>query len=202
MRMFVVSLGLALCLATSAHAKDDAEARTHQLLEAFKGVHTAPEGSELSDADKDSNETAFKTLDGFFDYDKLSNGPIAPNKKAFTKDQLARFNKMFQELIRRIAYPRSGAFLKQAALTVKKVKVEGKNADVNLHASIAEQDLETDVLFHWADEGEWRVVDVSFDGASVIKDYQNQFTRIIKKEGVEGLLKKVSTRLDQELKGS
>lgn len=208
MRLFVRSLCLAFCLAASlvgtiAFAKDDAEARTHQLLEAFKSVHTAPEGTELSKEDKDANEAAYKVLDGFFDYDRISNDPIAPNKRAFTKDQLARFNKMFQEVIRRVAYPRSGSFLKQATVTVQKGKLEGKKAVVNLHAAVPEQDLETDVQFHWADEGDaWRIVDVSFDGSSVVKEQQNQFTRIIKKEGVDGLLKKLSAKLDEELKRS
>jgi ABC-type transporter MlaC component len=185
----------------AAHAKDPPEVRTQQLLDKLLGVKEAPEGGALSEADKAANAALYKELDGYFDYDRLSTEPIAPNKKAFTAAQIASFRKTFNDLIRLVAYPRSSTFVRQAKVTVKKGKAQGKRAEVVMHAALPEKDIETDVGFFWEEQdGAWRIVDVSFDGTSIIKDYQNQFTRIIKKDGVDGLLKKVSERLENERK--
>ncbi|MCK5689855.1 ABC transporter substrate-binding protein, partial [Myxococcota bacterium] len=40
--------------------------------------------------------------------------------------------------------------------------------------------------------------DVLFDGASLVKDYSNQFARLIKKNGVDGLIEKMKKRLKKE----
>ena len=64
---------------------------------------------------------------------------------------------------------------------------------------LVKEDFEITVTFHWMDSGsDWRIVDVSFDGASLVKDYQNQFGRIIDKEGAKGLLKRMVDRLQEE----
>src|SRR4051812_16048288 len=142
-----------VCSGAAAHAKDAPEARTQQLLETFKKVKEAPEGATLSEADKAANEATYKELDGFFDYDRLATEPIAPNKKAFSGAQLTAFHKTFQDLIRVVAYPRSGAFLRQAQIALKKGKAQGKRAELMLHATLPEKDVETDVGFSWEDQG-------------------------------------------------
>jgi ABC-type transporter MlaC component len=121
-------LAMLLAWGAVAQAKDAPEARTQQLLDTFKQVKEAPEGGALSDADRAANEALYKTLDGYFDYDRLSSEPIAPNKKAFSSAQLASFHKAFQDLIRLVAYPRSGVFLRQAQVSVKKGKAQGKRS--------------------------------------------------------------------------
>ena len=45
-------------------------------------------------------------------------------------------------------------------------------------------------------------MDVAFDGDSLIKDYQNQFARIIDKEGVAGLMKKMDEKKRRAGQGS
>jgi ABC-type transporter MlaC component len=42
---------------------------------------------------------------------------------------------------------------------------------------------------------------VAFDGDSLIKDYQNQFARIVDKEGASGLMKKVDEKRAELDKG-
>ena len=49
-----------------------------------------------------------------------------------------------------------------------------------------------------------KLADLSFDGDSLVRDYQNQFSRIVTKDGAEGLLKKLDQRratLEAEAKG-
>lgn len=201
MRRRVVLIALLLLAAPAAFAKDTPEARTQALVDTFKQVKTAPEGGTLSEADKKANVETYAHLDDFFDYDRITSEPIAPHRKSLNAEQLKKFTVEFRELIRLVAYPQSGAFLRQAKVTVKKGKAQGKVADVEMDATAPEQDVETHVLFRWDDKGTtWRIIDASFDGSSMVKDYQNQFGRIIKKDGADALLKKISTKLEEARK--
>lgn len=179
--------------------------RTKALVEAFKAVKAAPSnGAKLSEADKKHNAEAFEKLDSFFAFDKITTDPITVHQAKFTKTNHVRFTKHFRELIRLVAYPNSGEFLKEATLTYKKAnRVSNNIINVDMDAVVEKEDFSTTVTFHWQKrDGTLKIVDVSFDGASLVKDYQNQFGRIINKDGVAGLIKKLETRLDKERKTS
>jgi phospholipid transport system substrate-binding protein len=45
-------------------------------------------------------------------------------------------------------------------------------------------------------ESRWLVHDVKIDGVSIVDNYRNSFTRTIKQENIDGLLKKM--RLQQQ----
>ena len=183
----------------TALAKEGPLNRTRGLISAFKSVRTAPEGGSLSPAEKEANSRAYKQIDKFFGWDRLLGDLVAPHRDKFSEEQLERCKKVFKQLIRVIAYPDSGEFFRKAKYSLKKPTIAEKRAGVDMFGELVEEDLEITVTFHWLDFGStWRIVDVSFDGASLVKDYQNQFGRIIDKEGVQGLLKRMEDRLREE----
>jgi ABC-type transporter MlaC component len=184
------SLTLLFCFcATSAFAKGDPKTQTDALIEAFKNVKAAPEEGKLSAADRKHNKGAFKVLDAFFDYHTLTINTVKKNKKAFKKGELKKFQKMLEDLIRMVAYPDSGAFLNESKITIGAAKINGNKADVEMEALLEEDDFETIATYHWHKvKKQWKLFDVSFDGDSLIKDYQNQFGGIIKEKGVKGLI--------------
>jgi hypothetical protein len=135
-------------------------------------------------------------LDGFFDQNSLKIKPIAPHRAKFTEPQIVAFGKTFYPLLRIVAFPDAGAFLGKAKRGLKLGKISG---DVILHAEVEADDIDTDITFHWRTvDGTWRVADVSFDGASLMKSYSNQFGRLSTKHGVAGLLTRLSKRLKEE----
>lgn len=149
----------------------------------------------LTKADKDANQKVFTELDGYFDFDRLTSDPITPRVDKFSSAQKADFLKKFRELIRLIAYPDSGAFFRKAKYTLSPAKEQGELAVVTIDAKVVKDDLETKVDIHWKKGADGlRIVDVAFDGDSLVKDYQNQFVRIIDKEGVKGLIEKLDKR--------
>ncbi len=203
--MRTASIALAsgiIAMAASASAANPV-AQTEALVQAFKAVKPAPkDGSELSATDKKANTAAFANLDSFFNWDRLTADPIAPHKAKLNAEQLAEFKDSFKKLIRLVAYPNSGSFLGRATYKLKAEK-KGKTDDAIMEAYLAEEDFETTVTFHWLASGSsLQIVDVSFDGASLIHDYSNQFGRIITKSGADGLMKKLRTRLEKEEKAS
>lgn len=199
----LVTLGLALTAtwltAGTAHAADPAVARTEAFIAAFKKVKA---GDKLSAADKKANEKVFAELDQFMDFDALTNKPIEPRAAKFTAKQKAQFTTDFKDLIRKIAYPDSGEFFREAKMKMGAPAEKAGATAVPIDAHLVKEDLRTQVELHWVKKGaQLKLVDVAFDGDSLIKDYQNQFARIIDKEGVAGLMKKVDEKKAELAKG-
>ena len=188
LKTLTVALALLAPFAASAAAKDPAQAKTDQMIAAFKAVKAG--------AGEAANAKPYATLDSLIDYDTITARSIEPRAAKFTAAQKAQFYKRFRELIRLQAYPDSGAFFRDAKLTFKPVTTEGNVSNVPFRAYIAAEDLETNVTLHWtkAADGSLKMTDVSFEGDSLVRDYQNQFAKVVDKEGVAGLFKKLDER--------
>lgn len=196
------ALGFAVTLilgqAHAAPSPTDARARTEALVEAFRKVKAPEEGKPLDEAALKANLQAFAELDAFLDRAALVNKPIEPHLKAFTPAQIAAFRVQFWDTLRRIAYPNSGTFLRTATWKLSAAMPSEGSTDVEMEAHLEEEDIDTTVRFHWQKSPEGtsplRLIDVSFDGASLVVDYQNQFGRIIAKHGAAGLLERLSRK--------
>ena len=197
-RVVMPAVAVTVLGASAAWAKASPAQRTEALVAAFMEVKSSEDG-DLSASDKAHNKKAFAALDAFFDYDTMTASTIAPHRKKFSDDQAAKFEGRLRELIRMVAYPDSGAFLREAKRKLGKTKDKGGNAEVTMNLFVEKEDLEMDVTFIWKDGSDWKLIDVAFDGARLTKDYQNQFGRIIGKGGVEDLLKKIEKRYTKEL---
>ena len=174
----ILSSALAVFLllgATVVQAAPSPKARSAQLIELTYQVKTT-EGPALSKADQAANQTLFKQLDTFIDFEKLTHGPVSVHTKSLTKKQIKTIKALFQKAIRTIAYPKTGGFLQKAELTWGEESTQGNKANVELNLWVESEDLETDITFHWfRTKKGWKLIDMSFDGASLVKDYQNQF---------------------------
>jgi ABC-type transporter MlaC component len=186
-------------------AAPDAAERTDAFIAAFKSVKS---GEKLSPADRRANEQAFVALDRFMDFDTLIQKTIEPRAGKFTPKQKTEFASKFRDLIRRIAYPNSGEFFRSAKMKIGTAVEKGETTVVSIDAHVPKDDLKTKLQLSWsrakAKDGTLKLVDVAFDGDSLIQDYQNQFARIIDKEGVAGLLRKVDEKkaeLDRDARG-
>jgi phospholipid transport system substrate-binding protein len=54
--------------------------------------------------------------------------------------------------------------------------------------------LSVDYAFHKTSSGEWKAYDVIIEGISYITNYRNQVDAEIRKEGIEGLIKRLQTQ--------
>lgn len=187
-----------LVLAVPAWGAETPLTRTQGLMHAFESIQHAKTGAPLGDAARKANRELYKQLDATFDRDALTAAAIAPYKTQFSAAQLGTYAQVFWELIRLVAYPDA---LRGATWSAKAGAQQGDEAAVVVHARKEAEDVETDVTFHWHKVKElWLVRDVSFDGASLVSDYRNQFGKIIGKDGANGLLKKLQARHDDERK--
>lgn len=192
----------ALALPTPARAAAPApgKERTESLIAAFKKVK--PDDGKLTAAEKAANARHFAELDGYLDFETLVSKPIAPRAAKLTPAQLADYKAKFRELIRLIAYPNSGEFFRDAKWKIGPEKVQGELLTVPVDVRVPAEDLETVVEFQWAKvDGTLQIQDVLFEGDSLVKDYQNQVSRVVDKQGAAGLIKALDDRLAELNKG-
>lgn len=185
-RLLLLVAALAVPLASAAAPDPEAPARSRALVAAFVKVPAAP---------GPARDRAFATLDGFLALEELVSGAVAPRAARFSPKELARFKETFREVLRLVAYTESGSFFRKARLTWGEARAEGEETAVPAKVSVPAEDLQTEIEFRWRRVGgALKVVDVAFEGDSLLKDYQSQLARIVDKSGPAGLQKAVDER--------
>ncbi len=195
-------LAAALLLAPLAAqaAEPDAAAKTKAIVAAF--MKAKPDDGKLSKADRESNTKAFAELDALLDAEHFTSVSIQPRADKFSPEQLTRFKSRFWQVVQLMAYPNSGDFFREAKLTFEKPKQKGEVWAAPIKAFLPAEDLETVIELHWRQGPKGlKVVDVLFDGDSLVRDYQNQFSRIVDKSGPDGLIKAIEEKY-AELSGN
>lgn len=171
-------------------ATADAGARTLAMVAAFQRVPARGSVASRTALDK-----GFVDVDGFLDFATLTQEPIRPHLAKFDTAQRAAFASQFREVIRLVAYPDSGDFFRKAAIKVGAPRAGAGGTWVDISARSPEDGSDTRIGLLWRlVGGTLRVADLTFDGDSLVKDYQNQFGRILSKEGATGLLKRLEDK--------
>jgi len=191
--MFYFTAASALVLTVSVGSSNGTpKQRTEGLIEACVEV------SEAIDADKNTPKI-YMRFDEFCDFNHMTDTAIAPHVAKLSQTQLKTYKDTFTELIRLVAFPNSGRAFQKGGADIQTTKINNGDATVMLVVDKPEEDIELEVLFHWKKKDKkWMLIDVDFDGASLTKDYQNQFGRIISKSGVDKLLNTLKKKLKQE----
>ena len=147
---------------------------------------------------KKGDEASYKRIDNYFNFDAITSNAIEPHKAKFNSSQAKKLKTDLTQLIRIVAYPQSGTFYKESKYTYTEPAIKGKKALIIQNTYIPKEDLDLEIGYQWENAGgKWRITDITFDEDSIVKDYQNQFGRIISKNGVDGLLKKVEEKLKE-----
>ena len=171
-------------VAPAAAAVADPVARTQALIAAFQKVPARVKGVP--------SDKGFAELDGFLDFDAITQDPIRPHLAKLDAKQRAEYTAKFREVVRLVAYPDTGAFFRSAKVKVGAARPGNGGSWVDLDTRSPEDSVDVRVGLLWKSVGgTLKVADLTFDGDSLIRDYQNQFGRILTKEGAAGLLKRL-----------
>ncbi len=175
-----------------------AHAAQPSALEATKEVMTLFGKLNATPKSEEANALIYKKLDQSINFELITSKPLAKHKQSFTKIQLEKVKKQFAQAIREAAYPAAADFVRQSKLEYGESKNLGKDyASVALNAYEPEQDVDIALVFFWRwYQKQWRIVDLSIDDASLVHDYENQFSTIIKEHGAKGLIDRIQKRLD------
>lgn len=181
----------------AAPAAVDPAARTQDMIAAFKRVPLRSANAPKAAVDK-----AFADLDAFLDFETLTQEPIRPHLAKLDAAQRAAYAAKFREVVRLVAYPDSGEFFRKATVKIGAPKAGKGGTWVELDTRLPEDGTDTRLGLLWRPVGgTLRIADLTFDGDSLVRDYQNQFGRILDKEGAAGLLKRLDDKKAELAKG-
>jgi len=138
-------------------------------------------------------------FDSVFDYDSLAKATLKDSWDSLTPAQRAEFASVLKDLVRN-AYRKNlkktlgysvdykGESDADAGKLVKTVARNTKNS--------REEPVSVDYVVHQVD-GKWLINDIVTEGSSLVRNYRNQFRRVIQKHGFDELLKRMKSKRDK-----
>jgi len=140
-------------------------------------------------------ESAFDTI---LDYDALAQGSLEGQWSERTDAERREFQDTLKKLVQR-AYRKN---LDRTASYDVQFDGETKAAENTIVRTTAksrtnarEEPISIDYVVHRSGSA-WRIKDIVTEGSSLVKNYRQQFTRIIKKDGFPELLRRMKNKLN------
>jgi phospholipid transport system substrate-binding protein len=166
----------------------------HQMLDEAMSIQTDPalQGQEFRDTRRNAIK---KVILSNFYFDDMAKQALGPYWDGLSNPNRSEFKNIFQDLFLD-SYSRLVLdFLKKEKVQylgedVKKGEAGVKTSIYRINEAIPVDYSLTDV------SGKWLVRDVRIDGVSIVENYRKSFTRIIRQESFDALLKKM--RLQQQ----
>lgn len=188
----VLSLAATEARAQSGEARQFLERRHEALMQILRNAPKTDAARARRDAKLD------QMLSSLLDYEELSRRSLGPHWKRRSADERRTFTGLLEKLVER-SYKRNleqtmsyrvrymtgqasddGTLVRTEARSKKNPRAPAVSIDYHLHRV----------------DGQWRVYDVVTDGVSMVRNYRNQFNRIIDDEGWSGLIERMRSKLD------
>ncbi|HET9597773.1 MAG TPA: ABC transporter substrate-binding protein [Anaeromyxobacteraceae bacterium] len=122
----------------------------------------------------------------------MAESALGPRWKQMTESQRKRLVAAFENRFRKL----SGGELDQYRSVEVKYDPEqpGPDGAVNVPTHVVVKGEPTEIAYTLRKQKDaWRIVDIAIDGASTVENYRAAFARVINKDGVEGLIKKLES---------
>jgi phospholipid transport system substrate-binding protein len=144
------------------------------------------------------NQRLEQLLDGLLDYQELARRALARHWEERSPAERQQFSDLLHELVSR-SYKDNLQRTLSFEVQYLGEDQRGDSVVVRTRARNRQnrraQPVEIDYVMH-RDANGWRVYDVSTDGVSLVENYRTQFNRIIDREGFDGLLRRMRTRIN------
>ncbi len=105
---------------------------------------------------------------------------------------------LFQEVLEKVAYPKSATFFKDTKIEITEVSEHAAHARVlTVVSHPKEGKIEVEYQLRSVD-GKWLIEDVLLDGVSLVGDVRAQMQKIIKEKSYEELKRKLREKLTEQ----
>ncbi|MEO6602099.1 MAG: ABC transporter substrate-binding protein [Polyangiaceae bacterium] len=187
----LATLALALSLSFPAFA---AEAENF-----VKGKHTELTELVSKAKSKEDERKLDAAFDAVFDYEGLAKATLKDSWEQRTPAERADFTAVLKDLVRN-SYRRN---IKKTLGYEVDYKGEqdgeaGKVVHTVAHnkSNAREEPVSIDYVVHQVD-GKWQIYDIVTEGSSLIRNYRNQFRKVIEKKGFDELIKRMKAKRDK-----
>ena len=167
---------------------------TDSIRGSVDGILTLLQNKELDQATR--RKKMRKLINARFDFRAMSQRTLATNWKKASKEQKQEFVTLFSQLIENTYIGRVEAYTDEK-VDYPGEKVKGKKAVVETLILTANADIPINYKVYQKKDGEWWVYDVIIEGISLISNYRSSYQDIVSKEGLDGLLAKMRSKIKE-----
>jgi phospholipid transport system substrate-binding protein len=151
-------------------------------------------------ADKEMDKKARRTqvvekIRAKFDFNNMGRFILGRKWKKTSEEDRARFVKVFSHILEETYIGRLEAYTDEEVRYVGE-RLKGGKAKVETMVISSSTEIPIDYKL-WQDGGEWKVYDVSIEGVSLVRNFQDSYKKILRKEGIDGLIKKMTKKLGE-----
>ncbi len=165
--------------------------------------NTANDVLEIIKKDKDIQSGDMKKITALaeekilphFDFDTMSKSVLGKNWREATKEQQAQFVNEFRTLLVR-TYASALAKYRNQTIDYKPFRAQPGETRVTVKTLILQPggpSLPVDYILKQVGE-DWKVVDVSIEGVSLVTNYRGQFTNELKQTDMNGLIQRIADK--------
>jgi phospholipid transport system substrate-binding protein len=176
-----VAVVLALALAAQVGASEALKERDAEVRAAL------PKSGEPSPSARKSIEAIVtKTVD----LEAMLQAALGARWKELSERQRKRLVAAFETRFRQLSGRELDAYRSTEIEYLPEKDGEGGVVHVPTKVTVKGEPTEIAYTMRLA-KGRWRIVDISVDGVSTVQNYRSSFNRVIQKEGVEGLIRRL-----------
>lgn len=172
----------------------------HFLTAAFAAAFLVTTSTALADGTSflKTQVSSTASLDWVFDFDAIAKRSLAQHWDSAAAQQRAEFSATLASLVKR-SFKKHIAEIRGHAVEYLDEKSDNNVVSVEVRTipkSPAEEP--SDVIFKMRPDGDsFLVVDVVVEGSSMVDNYRKQFHKIITKDGLDTLIKKLKDKLSR-----
>lgn len=136
---------------------------------------------------------------GDFDFEAMSKIILGPNWNVATDAQKRKFIDLYTRILEITYIERIEAYTDEK-VKYGEEKLRGDKAAVQTTIIGAGKEIPVEYRM-WLDKDNWRVYDVTIEGVSLVRNFQDTYKGVIRKDGIDGLLVQMEARIkEMELK--
>ncbi len=149
-------------------------------------------------------ELIWEIIEDVFDFKKIGELTLGNFRKDFSEEQLDEFTEEFADLL-------GNTYLKKIQGEYENEKVDylsqkigsGANSDkAMVETVIIREGVGIPVIYTmWKNKGVWRIYDVKVEGVSLVRNYRNQFQKILIDKKPDDLIEKIRRKNENRGKG-
>ncbi len=144
------------------------------------------------------NQELDTLVGALLDFEQLSRKSLASHWDGLNEKQRAEFSALLKRLVQK-SYRKNLESTLDYSISYVSEKPGSEGVVVHTVARSRKKRRAPEIVIDYVlvkTGEEWRVLDVTTDGVSLIDNYRNQFNRIIKRNGWDELLNRMRKRLD------
>lgn len=172
----------------SSSVRDLLEERDDEIKELV-----GPKGTEYSQERRDKMKDL---INGIIDYREMAQFALEETYHEISAEQREEFIDLFSTIVRDQSLNNLDIYRADVKYEQIKVDKEDSTAEVNTVAQL--EKVRTPVIYHMKyKDNQWVVTDMVIDDVSTAESYNQQFQRIMRKRGFDGLLETLQKRADR-----